>query len=212
MEAYTCLGKNPLSDTHARTAVRLISANLLTVLEHPDDKEGRLALAMAATLAGTAFTNSMVGNVHTLGHAVGAVRGVPHGVCMAILLPYGLAYNLPKTAADLGELLLPLAGPDVYIATPEYAHPYKVIESVHRLNQALFDATDGRHGRCFKELVSPDGHSWVPRQTLADIVDAAMNDASQIYNPEAMDRTDMLRLLTCAWEGRAVLQPPLRPL
>jgi alcohol dehydrogenase len=212
MEAYTCLGKNPLSDTHASTAVRLISDNLLPVLKHPDHKEGRLALAMAATLAGTAFANSMVGNVHTIGHAVGGVCSVPHGVCMAIVLPYGLAYNLPKIAADLGELLLPLAGPEVYAATPAYAHPYKVIESLHQLNQALFEATGGRHGRCFKELTDPDGQPWVPRESLPEIVDAAMNDASQIYNPEAMDRTEMLRILTCAWEGRELVQKPLHPL
>jgi alcohol dehydrogenase len=212
MEAYTCLGKNPLSDTHASTAVQLISDNLLAVLKDPDNKESRLALAMAATLAGTAFANSMVGGVHTIGHAVGAVCGVPHGVCMAIVLPYGLAYNLPKIAGYLGELLLPLAGAEVYAATPEYAHAYKVIESVHRLNQALFEATGGRHGRCFKELVSPDGGPWVPRESLPEIVDAAMSDASQIYNPEAMDRSDMLRILTCAWEGGEWVQRPLAPL
>jgi alcohol dehydrogenase len=212
MEAYTCLGKNPLSDTHATTAVRLISENLLPVIKQPDHIEGRLALAMAATLAGTAFANSMVGNVHTLGHAVGGVCGVPHGVCMAILLPYGLAYNLPKIALDLGELLLPLAGPQVYASTPEYAHPYKVIESVHRLNQALFDATGGRHGRCFKELAATDGKPWVPRESLPAIAAAAMSDPSQIYNPEAMDRADLLAILTCAWEGAALIKPPLPPL
>jgi alcohol dehydrogenase len=212
MEAYTCLGKNPLSDTHAKTAVRLISDNLLPVLNHPDNREGRLALAMAATLAGVAFANSMVGGVHTIGHAVGGVCGVPHGVSMAILLPYGLAYNLPKIAADLGELLLPLAGPKVYAATPIYAHPYKVIEGVHRLNQALFNATGKRHGRCFKELVTPEGRPWVPRESLPEIVEATMSEASLIYNPEAMDRTDMLTILTCAWEGRESVKPPLHPL
>jgi alcohol dehydrogenase len=212
MEAYTGLGKNPLSDTHASTAVRLISENLLDVIRNPDDKQGRLALAMAATLAGAAFSNSMVGNVHTLGHAVGGVCGVPHGTCMAILLPYGLAYNLPRIAPALGELLLPLAGPEIYAATPCYAHAYKAIDSLHRLNQALHDATGGRHGRCFKELTTTEGAGWVPWEALDDIVDAALGDASQIYNPVDMDRGDMQQILTCAWEGRALLQPPLKPL
>jgi alcohol dehydrogenase len=212
MEAYTGLGKNPLSDTHASTAVRLISENLLNVIRSPDDKQGRLALAMAATLAGAAFSNSMVGNVHSLGHAVGGVCGVPHGTCMAILLPYGLAYNLPRIAPALGELLLPLAGAEIYAATPGYAHAYKAIESVHRLNQALHDATGGRHGRCFKELTTTEGRGWVPREALNDIVDAAMGDASQVFNPVDMDRADMLKILTAAWEGRALLKTPLHPL
>lgn len=212
MEAYTGLAKNPVSDTHASTAVRLISENLLPVLQHPDDKRGRLALAVAATLAGAAFSNAMVGNVHTLGHAVGAVCGIPHGTCMAILLPYGLAYNLPKIAGDLGELLLPLAGARVHAATPSYAHPYKVIESVHQLNQALHEATGGRHGRCFNELEDGDGHPRIPREAFGDIVRAALSDASQIFNPVDMDGRDMLKILEDAWEGRPLLQPPFEPL
>lgn len=212
MEAYTGLGKNPLSDTHASTAVRLISENLLPVLQHPDDKRGRLALAVAATLAGAAFSNSMVGNVHTLGHAVGAVCGIPHGTCMAILLPYGLAYNLPEIGDDLGELLLPLAGARAHAATPDYARPYKVIECVHQLNQALHEATGGRHGRCFKELEDGEGHPRVPREAFSDIVSAAMSDASQIYNCVDMDRKDMLKIFEDAWEGTQLLRVPLEPL
>ena len=212
MEAYTGLGKNPLSDSHASTAVRLISENLLPVLRQPDDKQGRLALAMGATLAGAAFSNSMVGNVHAIGHAVGAVCDIPHGTCMAILLPYGLAYNLPKIGADLGELLLPLAGAESYAATPAYAHPHKVIESVHLLNQALWDATGGRHGRCLRELKTADGSPAVSRELLDRIVDEAMQEVSQIFNPVDMDRRDMHHVLTCAWEGRELLQTPLEPL
>ena len=212
MEAYTGLAKNPLSDTHASTAVRLISENLLPVLRHPDDKRGRLALAVAATLAGAAFSNSMVGNVHTLGHAVGAICGVPHGTCMAIMLPYGMAYNLPEIGDDLGELLLPLVGARVHAATPVYAHPYKVIESLHQLNQALHEATGGRHPRCFKEIEDGDGHRRVPREAFPDIVGAALSDGSQIFNPVDMDEGDLYKILEDAWEGRPLLQEPLEPL
>ena len=87
VEAYTCLAKNPISDVHALTAIRMLSGNLLRVVKNPDDREGRLVIANGATLAGIAFSNSMVGMVHTLGHSVGAVCGVPHGVCMAIFPP-----------------------------------------------------------------------------------------------------------------------------
>jgi alcohol dehydrogenase len=87
VEAYTCLAKNPLSDAHAVAAITLISENLVNVVKNPGDKNRRLAMANAATLAGIAFSNSMVGMVHTLGHSVGSVCGVPHGTAMAILLP-----------------------------------------------------------------------------------------------------------------------------
>ena len=113
VEAYTCLAKNPLSDAHALAAINLIGENLIKVTKNPDDRNGRLAMASAATLAGIAFSNSMVGMVHTLGHSVGSVCGVPHGAGMAILLPYGLEYNTHKISHSLAELLLPLAGAEV---------------------------------------------------------------------------------------------------
>jgi alcohol dehydrogenase len=69
VEAYTCLAKNPLSDAHALLAIELIGQNLMNVISEPDNADGRLALAVAATLAGVAFSNAMVGMVHTLGHS-----------------------------------------------------------------------------------------------------------------------------------------------
>jgi alcohol dehydrogenase len=65
IEAYTCLAKNPLSDAHAQLAIELIGQNLLKVINVPENANGRLALAVAATLAGVAFSNAMVGMVHT---------------------------------------------------------------------------------------------------------------------------------------------------
>ena len=49
VEAYTCLAKNPLSDAHALLAIELISQNLSNVINEPDNADGRLALAVAAT-------------------------------------------------------------------------------------------------------------------------------------------------------------------
>ncbi len=80
VEAYTCLGKNPLSDGAALAAVELIGRHLLQVVRRPEDWRGRLAMASAATLAGAAFSNSMTGMAHALGHALGGLCGVPHGV------------------------------------------------------------------------------------------------------------------------------------
>ena len=145
VEAYTCLAKNPLSDAHALAAIKLIGENLVKVTKNPDDRNGRLAMATAATLAGIAFSNSMVGMVHTLGHSVGSVCGVPHGICMAVLLPYGLEYNMHKNGHFTAELLLPLAGAGVYAGTPKEQRVEKVIALIHGMNQELHEATGGRH-------------------------------------------------------------------
>jgi alcohol dehydrogenase len=201
VEAYTCLAKNPLSDAHALAAIDLISANLVSVTKNPGDRNGRLAMANAATMAGMAFSNSMVGMVHTIGHSVGSVCGVPHGACMAIILPYGLEYNKHKNGHLTEELLLPLAGAKVYTATPKDERTEKVVSLIRRMNQDLHDATGGRHARFFKEVLDREGKPMVPKEKLPDIARAALGDGSIFYNPEELDYDDFLMVLEAAREG-----------
>ena len=202
VEAYTCLAKNPLSDAHALAAINLISENLVKVTRNPGDRESRLAMANAATLAGIAFSNSMVGMVHTLGHSAGSVCGVPHGVCMAVLLPYGLEYNMHKIGNLTAELLLPLAGAEVYASTSKPERAVKVITLIRQMNQDLHDATSGRHARFFKEVLDREGKQMVPRDKLPAIAKAALGDGSIFYNPEELDYDDFLMVLEAAWEGK----------
>jgi alcohol dehydrogenase len=202
VEAYTCLGKNPLSDTSALIAIALISQNVLNVIKNPSDKEGRLALASASLLAGIAFSNSMVGMVHSLGHSVGSLCHVPHGTCMSILLPYGLEYNLHKNGKYTAELLLPLAGEKVYARTKDSRRAEKAIAYIRQLNQVLHDATDGKHARYFKEIKNREGQMAVPREKLKEIAEASINDASIFYNPEELDIEDCWMVLESSWEGR----------
>ncbi len=201
MEAYYCLAKNPVSDTHALAAVNMISENLLPVLREPDNRQGRLALAVGAALSGAAFSNSMVGMVHGIGHSVGGVCGVPHGQCMAIGLPYGLEYNLHKIGATAGELLLPLAGPEVYQGTSPERRPFAVIERIRKMNQDLYEATDKRHARFFGEIKNPDGSQAVPENKIRDIASRCLDDGSFIFNPEDLDYEDMLMVVEAAWKG-----------
>jgi len=201
VEAYYCLSKNPLSDVTALSAIGLINGNLLKVVRNPSDREGRLAMANAATLAGMAFSNSMVGMVHTLGHATGSVCGVPHGVCMAILLPFGLEYNRHKRDAVMGELLFPIGGPGIYGQTAPEDRTNRVIAYVRQLNEDLHEATEGRHARFFGEVRDREGNPAVPRERLPDIARTALGDGSIFYNPEDLDYDDLLMVLEAAWEG-----------
>ncbi len=201
VEAYTCLAKNPLSDAHALLAIELIGQNLLNVIDEPDNADGRLALAVGANLAGVAFSNSMVGMVHSLGHSVGGVCGVPHGSCMAILLPYGLEYNMHKNGHLTAELLLPLAGALVYARTPAHLRAQQTVAVIRQLNQRLHQETDGRHARFFKEITGSDGSARVPMEKLEAIAEKAMGDGSIFYNPEELDHDDLVMVMTHAWAG-----------
>lgn len=206
MEAYICMGKNPISDTCAMEAIPLISNNLLHVVRNPADREGRLALATAATLAGMAFSNSMVGIVHTLGHTIGAICHVPHGTCMSILLPYGLEYNMHKIGDLAGELLYAMAGDVVYAKTSKEKRAEKTVEYVRALNQALHEATGGKHARCLSEIKNREGKPMISKDQLPLIAKRALGDGSLFYNPEAADEEDMMLILEAAWDGRKLDQ------
>ncbi|WP_372679389.1 iron-containing alcohol dehydrogenase [Desulfosarcina sp.] len=201
VEAFTCLAKNPLSDAHALLAIELIGKNLLKVINESENADGRLALAVAATLAGVAFSNAMVGMVHTLGHSVGAVCGVHHGTCMAILLPYGLEYNMHKNGDLTAQLLLPLSGARVYAQTPAHLRAEHTIAAIRHLNQRLHQETGGRHGRFFKEITGPDGSARVPADSIDAIADKALGDGTIFYNPEELDRDDLIMVMSHAWSG-----------
>ncbi|VFQ47347.1 iron-containing alcohol dehydrogenase [Desulfoluna butyratoxydans] len=201
VEAYTCLSKNPISDAFAVEAISLISRNLMAVVKRPEDQEGRLALATAANLAGIAFSNSMVGMVHTLGHSVGGVCHVAHGTCMSILLPYGLEYNMHRNGHWTGELLYPIAGEAVYAATAPDKRAEKTVACIREFNQALYEATDGRHSRFFKEVTDQNGNPAVTREHLPAIARTALGDGSIFYNPEEVDYDDALMVMEASWAG-----------
>jgi len=191
IEAYTCLQKNPVSDAYAVAAVALVREYLITAVTQGRNEEARLAMANAALLAGMAFTNSLVGVVHGLAHAVGGVAHVPHGVANSIFLPFGMEYNLGQVADLYAELLLPLAGPEVFAQTAPADRAGKAVTVVKDVKQKMYEICG--LPRTLKE-------AGVPKDKLEEITRTALGDGSLIMNPEAVDHNDALRLLQAAYE------------
>ena len=108
VEAYTNHTYNTkLENDLAREAVRLIHGNLLTAFENGSDLEARQNMQRGAFYAGRAFTRGCVGYVHAIGHTLGGLYGVAHGLAMAVLLPhvmraYGSAAH--KRLAELADV------------------------------------------------------------------------------------------------------------
>ena len=191
VEAYTCLAANPLSDAYASAAIKKISENLFKVLDNPSEPQGRLELAQASTMAGIAFSNSMVGLVHSLGHALGAVAHLPHGLCMNLFLPYVLEYNKEVHGNKIGELLLPLAGADIYAQTPANQRADKAIATILTMRDRLFSLT--KLPRNLRET------GKVTEAQLDDVAEKALNDGSIIFNPKEASLKDLRAILQKAW-------------
>src|SRR3990167_890364 len=193
IEAYTCMAKNPISDAYAASAIRKIAENLPRVLNKPDDADARLELAQASTMAGIAFSNSMVGLVHSLGHSLGALCHLPHGLCMNLFLPYVLEYNLPERSDVIGELLLYVAGADIYARTPAHERGKKTV-------QVIRDMRDELNRRCkLPRTLSETGK--VSRDQLPKLAQMALDDGSIIFNPVEVDLDDALAVLKRAWQA-----------
>ena len=191
VEAYTCLAATPLSDAYASAGIKKISENLFKVLDNPSDAQGRLELAQASTMAGIAFSNSMVGLVHSLGHALGAVAHLPHGLCMNLFLPYVLEYNKEINGDKIGELLLPLAGADIYAQTPASQRADKAIATILTMRDRLFSLT--KLPRTLRET------GKVTEAQLDEVAEKALNDGSIIYNPKEANLQELRAILQKAW-------------
>jgi alcohol dehydrogenase class IV len=112
IEAYTSVHlKNPMSDMFAREALKLLSANLLTVCRNGADIEAREAMLLGSMLAGQAFANAPVAAVHALAYPLGGRFHIPHGLSNALMLGPVLAYNRPGAAALYAELAVVLGNP-----------------------------------------------------------------------------------------------------
>ena len=191
VEAYTCLAANPISDAYATAAIKKISGNLFNVLDNPNDSQGRLELAQASTMAGIAFSNSMVGLVHSLGHALGAVAHLPHGLCMNLFLLYVLEYNKEVNGDKIADLLLPLAGADIYAQTPAHLRANKAITTIQAMRDRLFSLT--KLPRTLQET------GKVTEAQLDEVAEKALNGGSIIYNPKEATIEDLRAILQKAW-------------
>lgn len=185
IEAFSSAQKNPMSDAYATIAMRMIVENLPKVLETPT-QENRQALNLASTLAGIAFSNAMVGLVHAIGHACGGECGVPHGNAMAVLLPECMKFNLDKCKQDYEEMLLYLAGSEIYATTPKQERANKTIEFVIEFEQKI-------HDLCGIPLhLSEYG---VTKDHIENIVKKALNDGAIIANNKSVEATDIKNIL-----------------
>ncbi|MGL6352640.1 iron-containing alcohol dehydrogenase [Aeromonas veronii] len=191
IEAFIGTAKNPVSDALALMAVEKIASALPQIIHDPQNKQLRLQLAEGSTLAGMAFSNSMVGLVHALGHSLGARCHLPHGLCMNLFLPTVLDYNRPEVDSELARLLLPLVGAERFASTPAHQRAEATITAIRTLRDTLWQAV--KLPRTMSEAGVSD------RSLLTEIRDLAVNDGALLFNRKDADREQLLTLLERAW-------------
>jgi alcohol dehydrogenase class IV len=100
IEAYVSTLHCDYTDPLALHAIKMISDHLIDSFK--GDKEARAKMHNAQCLAGMAFSNALLGIVHSMAHKTGAAFSgghIVHGAANAMYLPKVIQYNAKESAA-----------------------------------------------------------------------------------------------------------------
>ena len=186
LESYYCLQKNIVSQSYSLTAIELIKENLVNAITSGSNKTTRLNMANASLLAGSAFSNSMVGLVHAIGHSLGGVCKVPHGLAMAILLIPCLRFNIEYCRGEYEKIFLTFVGPERYVKVKKEKRAEAFIEAMEEFLNEVSKKAD-----LSLKLSSYN----VDPKCFDKVAALSLNDGAMIVNPRACSKDEVIEIL-----------------
>ena len=194
IEAYVSTLHTPFTDALAIKAIEMVVDNLPA--SYKCNMDAREQMHYAQCLAGQAFSNALLGIVHSMAHKTGAAFStghIPHGCANAIYLPYVIKYNAkdPVAAKRYAEIarFVGLGG------ASEKALINSLCEKINEFNVILnIPATLKDFGIKEDEF----------KEKIATISENAVGDACTGSNPRTIDPATMERLFTCIYYGTEV--------
>ena len=189
IEAYTASLRSNFSDPLAIKAIEMVNENL--VKSYAGDEEARNLMHEAQCLAGMAFSNALLGIVHSMAHKVGAVFHIPHGCANAIFLPYVIQYNRSKCEdryADIAKALKLEGNTDA-----------ELTDSLIKLIDGLNDKLSIPHSMKEYGVEEEDF-----KANLKFVAHNAVLDACTGSNPREIDDATMEKLFECTYYGTKV--------
>ncbi len=194
IEAYVSTVNCEFTDALALRAIQMVFEYL------PDsfkgDKVAREKMHDAQCMAGMAFSNALLGIVHSMAHKTGAAFStghIPHGEANAIYLPYVIKYNAKDE-----------------VAAKRYANIAKFVglegNTTEELIQALRDKIDSYNvvlniPKTLKDFGIVEDEF---KEKLSSIATNAIGDACTGSNPRQPSQEEMEKLLTCIYYGNEV--------
>jgi alcohol dehydrogenase class IV len=189
IEAYTASLRSNFSDPLALKAIEMVRDYLVD--SYNGCEKSRNLMHEAQCLAGMAFSNALLGIVHSMAHKTGAVFHIPHGCANAIFLPYVIEYNRSKCEdryADIARMLKLKGNTDAELTD-------SLIEMINGLNTALSIP----HSMKDYGVTEEDF-----KANLEFIAHNAVLDACTGSNPREIDDKTMERLFECTYYGKKV--------
>ena len=192
IEAYVSTLHCDYTDPLALHAIKMISEDL--VASYNGDMAARDRMHNAQCLAGMAFSNALLGIVHSMAHKTGAAYSgghIVHGCANAMYLPKVIKYNAkePEAAKRYAEIakFLHLAGnTDEELTDALIAH-------IQNLNKQLDIPT------CIKDYEGGIINEAEFLEKLPKVAELAVGDACTGSNPRSIDPKTMEKLLKCCF-------------
>ena len=201
IEAYVSTANCDYTDPLALHAIEMIRDNLVD--SYNEDKKARSEMHNAQCLAGMAFSNALLGIVHSMAHKTGAVFGdlgahIIHGAANAMYLPKVIAFNAKdetakKRYAKIADVI-GLSG----------SNDEEKVKALITYVRSLNDKLNIPHGiKNYGADSYPTEQGFVPEniflERLHDIAVNAIADACTGSNPRQPSVEEMEKLLKCCY-------------
>lgn len=197
IEAYVSTLHCDFTDPLALHAIKMIHQNLIA--SYHGDMEARERMHNAQCLAGMAFSNALLGIVHSMAHKTGAAYTgghIVHGCANAMYLPKVIRFNAKEREAEKRyaqiAAFLGLKGENDGELVSALAQEIQAMNRALDIPSCIRDYEDGIINE--KEFM----------EKLPMVAELAVGDACTGSNPRKITPAQMERLLECCYFDKEV--------
>ena len=194
VDGYVSVWKNDFSDANTLKAVEMVFEWLPKSANNLEDLEAREKMLVAACLAGLSFGNSQVCLSHSLGHSLGSVLRLHHGLAVGLSLPFTIEY-ICKDNPEASKLYWQLAR---FIGIDETDHGKAALAFAQKIRE-LHKQLD------FPQSLQEAGVSKDAfEKGLDKLVEFAMMDSSITMTPRDIDSAGIRKIYEYMFEGKHI--------
>ena len=174
VEGLYAQDSNPVMSLMAEEGIRALAQGLPRVADKPEDLDARADCLYGAWLCGAVLGAVGMALHHKLCHVLGGTWNLPHAETHTVVLPHAAAYNAPAVPEAMRRVARALDAPDAA--------------------QGLYDLARSLGAPVALEAIG------MPAGELDRAAELATT--SPYWNPRAIERAAIRRLLDDAWLGR----------
>jgi alcohol dehydrogenase len=170
-ESYISRQSNLMTDAINVQAIELLSGNIRQFVANRENLEAGLNMLVGSALAGIAFGQTGLGNVHCMARFVGARFHLSHGLSNAVCLPHVAQFNLVACPEKFARVAIAMGRPVERLPVLDAAQA--AIEAIRQMCLDLgiparlrdVGATPDTFAEMSEQCLAANYNRWNPRHT-----------------------------------------------